>query len=299
VLNVDKDSGTFSIKMVPNPDRYEWRTIDGETYLCDKLDHIMFPEAALKDMAVHSVGHPITFQPPKIQDAIAYVDSRKVPILEMLNGTPPKNELHSVPEDFLLSLQAGESLGFAILAVDIVGSTVLSLVQDPQHHARTISTLLYEISTVVPLFHGHVLKYTGDGLIAYFPEPSFITKNDLAIDCALTIRHLIYAAFNPALKQLEQVEVNIRIGLDSGDAAVAAIGNPSTKIQMDLIGAVVNLAAKLQSVAPPGGIYIGEVTWRNLHTKWMKNCQLVELGDAWPYTHQKGRPYQVYQYNTD
>ena len=32
------------------------------------------------------------------------------------------------------------------------------------------------MSEIIPKFHGHVLKYTGDGLIGYFPEPSFITK---------------------------------------------------------------------------------------------------------------------------
>jgi len=52
--------------------------------------------------------------------------------------------------------------------------------------ARVIPIALFEFSLAIPAFHGHVLKYTGDGLIAYFAEPSFLTKNDLALDCALT-----------------------------------------------------------------------------------------------------------------
>jgi len=50
------------------------------------------------------------------------------------------------------------------------------------------------LSLVVPEFHGHVLNYTGDGFIAYFAEPSFTTKNDLAIDCVLTWREQLQEA---------------------------------------------------------------------------------------------------------
>ena len=57
-----------------------------------------------------------------------------------------------------------------------------------------------ELSELVPKFWGYVLKYTGDGLIAYFPEPSFITMNDAALYCALTMRKIVYQALNTALQ---------------------------------------------------------------------------------------------------
>ena len=59
--------------------------------------------------------------------------------------------------------------------------------------------ILDELALIVAQFNGQVLKYTGDGLIAYFTPPSYNRMNDMALDCALTCRHLLYEAVFPAL----------------------------------------------------------------------------------------------------
>ena len=145
-----------------------------------------------------------------------------------------------------------------ILSIDVVGSTKLSQAVSDETYARIIAATVSELSLVVPQFHGHVLNYTGDGFIAYFAEPSFTTKNDLAIDCALTLRLLLYRAINPALEARSLPKLGIRIGSDSGDAVVVTLGDPRTKQHKDIIGAVVNLAAKIQARAEPGTILVGE-----------------------------------------
>jgi class 3 adenylate cyclase len=215
-------------------------------------------------------------------------------IQDRLKGKEKPATCKDKSKTFLESL-AQDKLGFVIMCVDIVGSTKLSMNLEPEKYSRLISTILYEMSEIIPKFYGHVLKYTGDGLIGYFPEPSFISKNDLAIDCALKIRQLVYSLLNPILKENGYPNIDIRIGLDSGDAYVTTIGSLATKRQKDIIGTVVNLAAKIQSLGKPGDILLGNVTERNLHTMWRQICEEIIIRKDWVYKDRKGKPYKVYK----
>jgi class 3 adenylate cyclase len=294
VVSVDEETREFTARLDPDPRRYEWREIKGERYLYDRFDDIYIPEKVFYEQFTKIRGLPIYFQPPKIKDAEAYIKSRRPLIANMLKGIEPLPTFEDKSEEFLQSL-AVNKLAFVIISLDIVGSTKLAAASDPKTYAQLISTVLYELSEVIPKFHGHVLKYTGDGLIAYFPEPSFITKNDLAIDCALTLRGLVYKALNPIFKEQGFPPIDIRIGLDAGEAYVETIGSPETKQHKDIIGEVVNLATKIQAQAKPGEIYLGDVVERNLHITWRQICEPVKLGRDWDYKDFSGKPYKVHR----
>ena len=294
IISVDEDERTFTFRLIPHPRRYEWKEIDGKRYLYDKLDDVLFPEKVFFDGVKQMEGQPIYCQPREIDNAEQYVESRIPHIRARLRGDEEPATLEDKSEAFLESL-ADDKLGFVIMSVDIVGSTKLSTELDPKKYARLISTTLYEISEIIPKFHGHVLKYTGDGLIAYFPEPSFITKNDLAIDCALTIRRIVYNGLNPVFENEGYPSIKIRIGLDSGEAHVITIGSPQTKQHKDVIGAVVSLATKIQSLGNPGDILLGDVTERNLHTTWREICEEIKLRENWMYKGEDEKPYKVHK----
>ena len=294
IVSVDEKSRRFTAILEPDPHRYEWKEREGERYLYDKFDDVYFPEQAYFESFKQIIGKPVYFQPQKIDDAEAYIKSRRPLITDMLEGHEHPPTFEDKSEEFLQSLFVNK-LAFVIISVDIVGSTKLATATDLKTYARLISTVLYELSEIIPKFHGHVLKYTGDGLIAYFPEPSFITKNDLAIDCALTLRGVIYKALNPIFEEGGFPTIDIRIGLDAGEAYVETIGSPETKQHKDIIGAVVSLAAKIQARAKPGEIYLGDTTERNLHTMWRQICESVDLGKDWDYRDLDGNVYKVYR----
>jgi len=293
IISVNEDKRTITFRLIPDPRRYEWKEIEGKRYLYDKLDEVLFSEKTFFDLAKQMAGQPIYFQPQEIDNAKQYVKSRIPLIRARLREDEKLATLQDKSEAFLESL-TDDKLGFVIMSVDIVGSTKLSTELEQKKYIRLISTTLYEMSEIIPKFHGHVLKYTGDGLIAYFPEPSFITKNDLAIDCALTIRRLVYKGLNPVFENEGYPSIDIRIGLDSGEAYVITIGSPETKRHKDIIGAVVSLAAKIQSLGKPGDILLGNVTERNLHTMWREICEEIIPGEGWMYK-VDGEPYKVYK----
>jgi len=83
--------------------------------------------------------------------------------------------------------------------------------------------------------------------------------------------------------------------LDSGEAFIQTVGSSETKRHKDIIGAVVSLAAKIQALAPPGEIYLGETTVRNLYIAWRQLCERVDAGRGWAYKDVSGKPYGVWR----
>lgn len=295
VVSTDEETGTAKLCFKPDPERYEWCTVSGEKALYDKLDRAYIPLRVLMEGMRLGKGTPIYYQPPMIDNAKEYISSRADPIREMLDGKRPAVTFEDKSDEFLASLAVDE-LGFVIMSVDMVGSTRLASELDGRAYAELIEILLYELSEVVPKFHGHVLKYTGDGFIAYFPEPSFNTKNDLAIDCALTIRGLVYQLMNQLFTERALPEIGIRIGMEAGDAYVVTIGSPETKQHKDIVGEVISLAAKIEKQANPGDILIGNMMERSLHTSWRLMCEPVEIAPDWTYKDRDGSPYLIHRF---
>jgi class 3 adenylate cyclase len=294
VNSFDESTGAVEFTLEPDPRRYEWRETKEGRFLFDKVDNLMFPESVLRDYWQKVAGTPIFYEPQRIGDARSYAQSRRSDIFKALEGDHQPQAFSDKSEEFLESL-AVDKLEFVIAVIDIVGSTKLATTMEPSKYSRLINTVLYELSDLVPKFHGHVLKYTGDGLIAYFPAPSFITKNDLAIDYVLSARLLIQEVLNPALLELCFPVIDLRIGLDSGEAFIATLGSPETKRHKDIIGSVVSLAAKIQALAPAGEIYLGETTVRNLYIAWRDLCERVDVGCGWGYKDGNGKPYGVWK----
>jgi len=294
IISIDDESNSLTILLKPDPRRYEWKEIDEKRYLYDKFDHVLCPEKVFYDLSRQIVNHCISLQSQEIDDVQAHAEFSKPFIEKALKGHKIIPAFVDKSEEFLQSLEVDE-LTFAIISLDVVGSTALSISLEPSAYANLISVVLWKLSAIIPKFHGHVLKYTGDGLIAYFPEPSFITKNDLAVDCALALRQVIYKGLDHILKELSCPPIEVRIGIDTGEAFIKVIGDPSTKQHKDIIGSVVSLAAKIQAMTKPGEIYVGETTCRNLHTMWKENIELVELNDDWNYKGKDGNMYMIYK----
>ena len=293
-ISIDEKSGKIHLKPKPDPRKYEWKVINGKRELYDRFDNVYFTEECVLGSYKQFEGMPIYFERPDIENAKEYIESRKSHISAMLEGSKSKPTFRDKSEEFLESLKE-DKLAFVIISLDIVGSTKLATETDPRIYTRVIATILYELSEIIPKFRGHVLKYTGDGLIAYFPEPSFIRKNDLAIDCALTLRGLVYDGLNPILLKKGYPTLDIRIGLDSGDAYIEIIGSPKTKQHKDIIGKVVSLAAKIQAQAKPGEIYLGDITERNLHISRRQICEPVNLEKDWTYKDSEGNHYKIHR----
>jgi class 3 adenylate cyclase len=293
---VDIDPGTRKVEyhVRPDPGRYEWREREGAHLLYDRFDDVYFPRALVIDMLKRALEMTPGPSLGVIPDIAAYVASRRPVIAAALRGERSNMGLVDLSEAQLREFEKDE-LAFVVLSVDIKGSTKLQTNSSRQAFAVTISALLTEIGELVALFHGHVLKYTGDGLIAYFAPPTFIIKNDAAVDCAYCVRRLVYDAINPELEATGLPTIDVRLGLDGGEAAIVVLGSDKTKRHADLIGDVVSLACKIESLAETGGIFLGEAVHRNLHFSWRELCSAVEPPSDWTYSVSGGAPYPLFR----
>jgi len=296
VLSMDEATHQAQIVLRPRSDRYEWRTVDGKRMLYDKLDDLLFPESVVEEFAKGLHGVPVGFETSDqdVWNFEEYISTRVPEIEKRARGQVGSAYFADKSADFLESLFVNK-LEFAILSIDIKDSSVLSNKLEAEVYQKLVDTFTFEVGGLVPKFHGHVLKYLGDGLIAYFPAPSFIVKNDLAMECALAMRKLVYLGLDPVFSKIGLPTIDIRIGLDSGEAYVRAIGNPAAKRHLDIIGEVVNLATKVQSISDVGGIALGDETYRSLHTSWRHLCAELKLPDNWKYKDSDGKPYKVFK----
>lgn len=290
----DDTTQTATFALIPDPKRYERRVIRGTEGWYDRFDHTFMPEAVFRDMVAQMPGSPIYWQRPRIENSFVYARERRAEFARRL--TEPDAPRPAIDQGAqVLEAVGPREYGFAILIVDLVGSTTLSQELAAGEYARVIAAVVSELSEVVPSFLGHVLKYTGDGLIAFFPEPSFNRMNDMAIDCALTMRALMVETINPALAAEGWAALDVRIGLESGDAFITVIGTPESKLQHDIIGEIVNLAAKIQAIGKPGDILVGGSMDRSLHTDWRIHLEPYPPDPNWSYQRRDGSPYPVYR----
>lgn len=279
---VDEVTGEYEFGVAPDPERYDLIEHEGMPAYFDKFDATIMTVELAMDMIRRAFALTPVVQPPNIADAAVYVGSRRSEIDAVLEGHETAPTFVDRSEEFLRSL-AEKELGFVVMFVDLVGSTRLSQQLSPEDNARLIRVFLREVGATIGHFNGLVLKHVGDAVVAYFPEPSFVAKNDLALDCALSIRLLVADGLNPALTAHGLPAVNVRIGLEAGDARVETVGAPDVKEHRDLLGFVINVAAKIQALAPPGDIFVGEVSERNLHVRWRQILQPIELPETWPF----------------
>lgn len=291
----DEKTNILSQTSIPDPERYEHMELDGEKGYFDKYSNIFFPEDEFKKAINDMKDTPVYYSPSKIRNTSKYIHSRIGNINDYLNGHIDDEPVEKDSTEFLDEYKEVE-MDFVIISIDIIGSTKMSQYLSPEVNIKLIKLFLREMTLIVAGFNGFVLKYTGDGLIAFFPEPSIASKHDHAIDGACTMRRMVISGINPILKNKDLPELDIRIGLDSGKGIISELGIEGIKTQIDILGETVNLANKIQKIASKNKILIGDSTARNVHIQWRKRMKEFELPEGWNYEDKfrKGHPYPVY-----
>ncbi len=147
-----------------------------------------------------------------------------------------------------------------IMFVDLVNSSALGERLDAEDLLEVIRRYREFSGDAINRFGGHIARLAGDGILAYFCYP-VATENDpeRAVRAALDIARGISSLATPAGTPL-----NVRIGIATGRVIVSDLVAGGQPDMRTIIGSTPNLAARLQSFAPPGGIVIAEATYARL-----------------------------------
>jgi adenylate cyclase len=164
----------------------------------------------------------------------------------------------------------------AILCADVVGYSRL-MAEDEAATVRTLTAYRKEIQGLVADHRGRVVDATGDNLLAEFP-----TALD-AVECAVEIQRVL-GARNAGLPEDHRME--FRIGVHLGDVTVE---------EERLYGDGVNIAARLEGLADPGGICISATIHEQVESKL--DLRYEDLGEK--LVHNIPRPVHVYRLRID
>jgi class 3 adenylate cyclase len=149
------------------------------------------------------------------------------------------------------------------LFADITGSTGLGERLAPDEVKALIGECVTRMSRAVEEYGGMVQAYQGDGICAYFGVPiAHEDDPERAARAALRIVEEMAAYARDAEQAWGISGLNVRVGLNTGPAAVGTVGAETPG--MVALGDTTNVAARLESNAAAGTVAIGEATARRL-----------------------------------
>lgn len=146
-----------------------------------------------------------------------------------------------------------------ILFVDIVNFTPLSERLSPKEVSQLLNQFFREMNDIIFAYRGTLDKYIGDSIMAIFGAPIEREDDaDRAINAALEMRRALFKMN----KTMEPDRIfDIRIGINSGRVVAGNLGSPK-RMDYTVIGDVVNTASRLEKIAQPNQILIGEGTFK-------------------------------------
>ena len=138
---------------------------------------------------------------------------------------------------------------------DLVGSTALSARMDPEDLREVISAYQKCVAETVQRFGGFVAKYMGDGVLIYFGYPQAHEDDaERAVRAGLELVSAVAAALKT------HAPLQTRVGIATGLVVVGDLIGAGASQEQAIVGETPNLAARLQGIAEPNGVVIGEST---------------------------------------
>ena len=163
----------------------------------------------------------------------------------------------------------------SVLFCDVIDSTALTEQLDPEDLRQVLDAYRASVADVVLEYDGHIARYFGDGILVYFGYP--VAHEDAtrrAVQAGLGIVDGL-EKLNSRMLTTFGIKIQVRLSIDTGLVVVWEVGMPTGRTDsdisalerynveaIDIVGKTPNIAARMQQVAPPNGIVVGETTLR-------------------------------------
>ncbi len=172
-------------------------------------------------------------------------------------ASPESYTPHYLAEKILTSKSAleGERKQVTVLFADLKGSMELLADRDPEEGRKILDPVLERMMDAVHRYEGTVNQVMGDGIMALFGAP--VAHEDHAVRAcyaALRMQESVKRYAEEVLRR-QGVPLEIRVGLNSGEVVVRAIGSD---LHMDYtaVGQTAHLAARMEQLARPGTVLV-------------------------------------------
>ncbi len=160
-----------------------------------------------------------------------------------------------------------------VMFCDLVGSTALSAKLDPEEMRDVIRAYQNSVAGEIARFEGHLAKFMGDGVLAYFGYPrAHEDEVERSVRAGLAVAEAVDRLTAPTDQPLAA-----RIGIATGLVVVGDLAGEGAAEKQAVVGETPNLAARLQALAEPGEVVIAASTRQLLGG-------LFEYGDLGTHT---------------
>jgi len=149
----------------------------------------------------------------------------------------------------------GERKQVTVLFADLKGSMELLADRDPEEARKILDPVLERMMDAVHRYEGTINQVMGDGIMALFGAP--IAHEDHAVRgcyAALQMQDAV-RRYSDELRRSQGIEVQVRVGLNSGGVVVRSIGS-DLRMDYTAVGQTTHLAARMEQLAIPGSIRI-------------------------------------------
>ncbi len=158
----------------------------------------------------------------------------------------------------LRSEAGAERRQLTVMFVDIVGSTAMSGQLDPEQLREIILAFQNAVAGAVTRYDGHIAKFMGDGVLAYFGWPQAHEDDaERAVRAGLSIMPAMSEITTPQGEPLAA-----RIGIATGLVVVGDLVGEGAAQEEAVVGKTPNLAARLQGLAEPNTVVMSDRTRR-------------------------------------
>ena len=195
--------------------------------------------------------HALEAQRPLLGDAV--VDAMLAPARARLAALAALAVPLTPPADPAQTLRQ-----VSILFLDVVGSTALAQQLDPEAVSAVMDDALTRGTALVKAHRGRVLQYAGDNILAAFgADESREDDAERAVQCGLALLALGKTLGAEVLARHGRAGVDVRVGVHTGGVLLGGGVDADGSIR----GSAVNIAARMEQSAPPGGLRISHDTY--------------------------------------
>jgi class 3 adenylate cyclase len=222
------------------------------------------------------------YRVPELSDEFAEVGNEFNSMIEKLKERDRlQNALEKVLSKELAALAAkegvmlgGQKATCTMMFTDFAGFSTITHKLDPHDIVDLLNEYFNRLIPVIKKYGGFPDKYIGDAIVAIFGAPiAFKDHAEKAVRCAIEMQKTM-RRINDQRRKKGKIVFEMRIGLNTGDVLVGAIGC-DMKLEYTSIGESTNLANRMESACSIGNIMMSSYTYSLLKPEFLEKYKIV------------------------
>jgi class 3 adenylate cyclase/tetratricopeptide (TPR) repeat protein len=222
---------------------------------------------------------------------LSQVIEPKPPISNQVDYSIPRSYTPKHLAEKILTTRSaieGERKIVTVMFADVAGFTSLSEKLDPEDVHGIMDGCFKILMEEIHQCEGTINQFTGDGVMALFGAPlAHEDHAQRACHAALAIQSRL-KAYGDSVNRTYGIDFKMRIGLNTGPVVVGSIGD-DLRMDYTALGDTSNLAARMESSAQPGGIWVT----RHIYLQTKEYFEFESLGEI--QVKGKEKPIEAYQ----